>query len=305
MAILQFGAMLKRRREELGLSQEELAEGICAVATLSRLENGGRLPKKENLEMLLQRIGYSDLMVDVWADEQAFQLHRLKFHIRQAVIMREMDQARALLEEFGRLYNEKSALDKQFYLLQSTILSRDSLPWETQKGQLEEALRLTCPRFDEKRFPAVLTYEEILLINNIAICYGHMNDRRRSIDLLYHLKDYYDNCLVSIEEALRTEPMILYNLSKNLGLEGRYDECIEICDLGIQLAQRTGRCSCLPETLYNRAWALEKRNLPQDHAEAKHNAKQAFHVAEAMGQTERAQHFRKFIAEHFAEDVLL
>lgn len=99
--------------------------------------------------------------------------------------------------------------------------------------------------------------------------------------------------------------MILYNLSKYLGLEGRYDECIEICDLGIQLAQRTGRCPELAQTLYNRAWALEKRNLPHDRADAELYAKQALQMAEIMGQKEYVQHFRNFITKHFSKDRLL
>ena len=58
--ILQFGLIIKRRREELGYTQEELADGICSVPTLSRIENGERMPTKEHFEMLLQRLGYSD-----------------------------------------------------------------------------------------------------------------------------------------------------------------------------------------------------------------------------------------------------
>ena len=40
MPIFQFGFMIKHRREELGYTQEDLADGICSVPTLSRIENG-------------------------------------------------------------------------------------------------------------------------------------------------------------------------------------------------------------------------------------------------------------------------
>ena len=43
MAVFQLGPILKARREALGLSQEDLADGICAVPTLSRIENGERI----------------------------------------------------------------------------------------------------------------------------------------------------------------------------------------------------------------------------------------------------------------------
>lgn len=52
MAVFQLGPILKARREELGLSQEDLADGICAVPTLSRIENGERMPTKNILRCL-------------------------------------------------------------------------------------------------------------------------------------------------------------------------------------------------------------------------------------------------------------
>ena len=54
MPIYPYGALIRQRREELGYTQEELADGICSVPTLSRIENGERLPTKEHSEMLLQ-----------------------------------------------------------------------------------------------------------------------------------------------------------------------------------------------------------------------------------------------------------
>ena len=52
--------LIYQQIEALGLTQEDLADGICSVTTLSRIENGERLPDKQHSEMLLQRLGYSD-----------------------------------------------------------------------------------------------------------------------------------------------------------------------------------------------------------------------------------------------------
>ena len=86
MAISQIGAVIRRRRVELGLSQEDLADGVCSVTTLSRIENGERMPTQNHLEILLQRIGYSDMMVQSYLSEEDFLAHDLKFKIRQAFI---------------------------------------------------------------------------------------------------------------------------------------------------------------------------------------------------------------------------
>ena len=109
---------------------------------------------------------------------------------------------------------------------------------------------------------------------------------------------FYDTHMSNIEEALRTEPMVLYNLSKYLGLEGRYDECIAICDRGIKLAQVTGRCSCLSQTLYNKAWALVKRKGAGDREPAMKAATRAYNVAEALDNQHLTDHIRKFIEDN-------
>ena len=86
MSIFLLGPLIKQKREELGLTQEDLADGICSVPTLSRIENGERLPNKSHSEMLLQRLGYSDMMHISYVTEKTLELHELKFKIRQAII---------------------------------------------------------------------------------------------------------------------------------------------------------------------------------------------------------------------------
>ena len=48
---------MKQRRLELGLTQEELCEGICEPITISRMENGRQTPSRNRINALLQRLG--------------------------------------------------------------------------------------------------------------------------------------------------------------------------------------------------------------------------------------------------------
>ena len=75
MAVFQLGSIIRSRRIELGLSQEQLADGICSVPTLSRFENGERMPTKNHFEMLMQRLGYSAMSLDFYTDRQDFLIH--------------------------------------------------------------------------------------------------------------------------------------------------------------------------------------------------------------------------------------
>ena len=54
------GEYVKQRRLDLGLTQEQLCDGICEPMTLSRLENGKQTPSRNRINALLQRLGLPD-----------------------------------------------------------------------------------------------------------------------------------------------------------------------------------------------------------------------------------------------------
>ena len=305
MSYYPLGYIIKNRREELQLSQEDLAEGICSVSTLSRIENGERIPSKNHYEMLMQRLGYSALSLDYFTDKQDFIIHELKFKIRHAYIEKEFGQCRRLLEKLTSLTGERSTIDTQFISLYDTLLNQKSMPVEEKLERLEAALRLTCPQYGENFAPKVLSYEEICILNNIAQSYKALLQRPRTIELLYVIKNYYDRQVCSAEEALRTQPMILYNLSSSLGLEGRYDECIAVCDEAISLVRRTYRYAYYEKTLYNRAWSLLRRNHTGDREQARLSLKQAYSFAYSVDDSEMMDIFQDFYKKNFYEEMLI
>lgn len=111
--------------------------------------------------------------------------------------------------------------------------------------------------------------------------------------------------MINPEEILRTQPLILYNLSKCLGLAARYEECIETCNLGIRIARETGRCSFLERMLYNKAWSLTKRNQPGDMEQAKETVRLALYMAIAMENQTSVEHYKRFIERTFPQLELL
>ena len=305
MSYLQIGYIIKTRREQLQLSQEDLADGICSVSTLSRIENGERMPSKNHYEMLMQRLGYSALSLDYFTDKQDFIIHELKFKIRHAYIEKEFGQCRRLLEKLTSLTGERSTIDTQFISLYDTLLNDNALSAAETLERLEAALRLTCPKYGKDFVPKVLSYEEIIILNNIAINYEAVGKRPRAIELLYAIKNYYDRQISSAEESLRTQPMILYNLSANLGMAGRYDECIAVCDEAISLARRTYRYAYYEKTLYNRAWSLLRRNHTGDREQARLSLKQAYSFAHSVDDSEMMDIFQDFYKKNFYEEMLI
>lgn len=301
MPIFQFGLIIRSRREELGYTQEDLADGICSVPTLSRIENGERMPTREHFEMLVQRLGYSDTMLDAYVDDKQFYLHDLKFRIRQAIILNKLNDANIMIVEYKRNVPNPTQIERQFIILCETLANSSQYSPKERLTNFEEAIQLTCPKYDNCKFPRILSFEEIILLNNIAVCYSQLGDSDQAILILYHLKRYYESHIMNPEEILRTQPLILYNLSKYLGGSGRYDECIEIADLGIRIARETGRCSFLDGLLYNRAWSLIRRKRDGDKESALSSAKQAFELASIMENSAAVELYGKFLVTNFPE----
>lgn len=304
MSVFQLGPVIRNRRIELGLSQEDLADGICSVPTLSRIENGERMPTKNHFEMLMQRLGYSAMSLDFFTDKQDFLIHELKFKVRQAYVAKDYLLAKCLIAEYAKLICSESKIDKQFLLLYHTLLHLEQYSHDEELASFEEALRLTCPGYSNGRIPHVLSYEEIILLNNIAVCYDVPETRQHAIAILRTLKTYYDTNVINTEEALRTQPMVLYNLSKALGTAGYYDECLEVCDEGIHLAKKTSRCTFLGEMLYNRAWVLVKRNQKGDRSNAANCAEQAHSFFRIMGNTRYINAVERFIESNNLNEKL-
>lgn len=303
MAVFQLGPIIKSRREELGYSQEDLADGICSVPTLSRIENGERMPTRNHFEMLMQRLGYSAMSLDYYTNKQDFLVHEIKFKIRHAYIEKNYALAKDYLADLRKQLIEATPTDKQFVDLYQTLLYKPQYTNKDILDRLEKALLLTCPKYKYNRVPPVLSYEEIILLNNIAICYDTLGNREQAIFILYTLKNYYEHHVVSSEEALRTQPMILYNLSKFLGLSERYDECIEISNLGIRLAKNSYRCMFLAPTLFNRAWALLNRDQSGDKAAAKYSLKHAYYFSCIIGNQQDAEVISAYYSEKFEETI--
>lgn len=304
MATFQLGPIIRNRRMELGFSQEDLADGICSVPTLSRIENGERMPTKNHFEMLMQRLGYSAMSLDFFTDKRDFMIYELKFKIRQAYVAKDFVLAKNLLEEYDAIINSDSNVDCQFRILYRVLLDPEQYSRTEKLDLFETALRLTCPSYSTKRIPYVLSYSEIILLNSIAYCYDTPETRHQAISILKSLKTYYDSHVINSEEALRTQPMILYNLSKMLGLAGLYDECIEICEQAINLARKTSRCTFLGKILYNRAWALHERNQEGDRHAALQSAIQSRNFFQVMGDSSGQAFVENFISKnHLALDT--
>lgn len=303
MSLYNVGNFIKQKRVELGITQEELCEGICSVTTLSRLENGEQTPRSSNVRALLQRLGYSGALFFQTAGKEEFEITGLQIELLQKYNQFDYGNAQKTLLKLSEYQDFFSTIDMQFFQVSSIFVQENELSNTEVLERLETALRLTHPTYDRRHLPKVLTYEESTALNSIAAHLGLAGDYDEAIEIFYHLKNYYEKQIVDVQEAQRALPTILYNLSKFLGLSGRYDECISVCNQGIRIAKESGRSRCLARTLYNLSWALVKRGRQCDIEPAKRAAKESYCLSKLLeNRPDFLKRMSEFIRTNFDEE---
>lgn len=258
MNTFKIGDVIRKTRLELGITQEQLSEGICSVSSLSKIENNSQVPTKANFDALMQRMGKSGEMYYAFVSERDYEIQEMKCQIRYKVINKEYDEADQLISILEKEVEANENLNKQFILYTKAIIKKNKgEKLESVLDLFYDAIKIINPNFNIRKLSNyLLTDDEVRIINNIAITYHAMNESRIAIRLLYDLKEYIEERYKDTTSKEELLPMILYNLSKWLGLEKRYDEAIEICDMGIEACIRYNKLRYFGEIIFNKAYDL-------------------------------------------------
>lgn len=260
------GQIMKQKREELGLSQEELCEGICSPPTLSRIENGRQAPGYNRMNALLQRLGlpenrYYALMTKQEVEIEGFiqDIMTCEFRYNFAAKTekeRFRQQGLTMLQELEQRVQEDDTITKQFVFSTRAILGKaDGLCSRAEQRSLFlDALRLTAPKFDEEDISGyIYSYDEIKLITQIATIYGIDRQHKKAIDLFGQLLKYIKKNKSANVRIAKRIPMIAYNYALQLGIVGRYAEAVEIAEYGHQASIDTAHYKFLPGLAHIRA----------------------------------------------------
>lgn len=300
MALYNTGEIIKALRKQKELTQAELAEGIVETFTLSRIENNKQVPSKIHLDALMQRLGFSsdtypsNLVGD--AEYRSFELKKLAV---EALVDNNYIEVNKLIEEMERNKEFETDINRQFLMrIKSLIVylsSRSStlpvLPMEA----VYEALKITIPNFSEEKIDTYfLTNEEAKLINSIAVFYSEQGDMQRAIKVFKKLKRSTEKSYEVTSERTGFYSMVLYNLSKNLGLHSCFNEAIEICEEGIEFCVKNDMLRNLPLLIFNKAYCLCALGSK---AESRVLVKQAYYSCLASMQYRNAEIAKKYALE--------
>lgn len=259
------GYYIRRIRQEKGISQEALYEGLCSRSTIHRIESGKQQPTMFTAIHLLQRLGLDENSFLVPLGPQDFEICNLKKEIVALNAQFQFEQALERIDRLEKLVAPKEKLAQQF-LLRSRALAgywQDGkrLPYDypIQRRMLLDALEITHPDFDlEKIERCLLSIEDIKSLNQIAITYSETGDRRFAIRIYEQLLRYPGQNLLNIDALLSVVPMLHYNCSRLLGLEKRFEEELEVAQTGYEICVKYNKARMMGGLLLNMACALHE-----------------------------------------------
>lgn len=307
MKQVHIGEIIKQRRMELGMTQEELCEGICESATISRIETGKQTPSRSKLNALLGRLGLPGEKYYALMSENELEIERLKAEILDCNTRGLCREGLEKLEQLAALTDSEDHLTQQFIARSRVLLGReekgDIVPYSTEEklALLFRAMEMTVPSFDLDEIGRHwYSLDEMKIINQIAIVYGDSGQRRQAIDIFYQLMKHIKKRLTINADNVATAILISYNYALLLCRERRYEEAMELAEWGWDTAVEWGRGSHVGGLLYVLGESLYRTGHIE---ESKDYYIQSYYAYLVMKNTSSANIIRENIQEYYSIEV--
>lgn len=251
--------VLRIRREMLGLTQEQLCEGICSVKSLRRAEKGQTDMQRETLKKVLNRLGLSGQMQWsrlITSDREAI---RMAEELADYINDRKFSVASKQLESLKSRIDLDIPQNKQYFLEKQALLEfeQGKVTREEFVKMEKEALECTLRAENLYRKENVyLTEQEITCIRN---SWRGMEgkEKRELIDLIFRL---YDNYALNngLSQAISMYEFIAESAVNELGNNGEHVRAEEIDRKVIKASLSCRRVWDIHYKIYDILWNEKK-----------------------------------------------
>lgn len=278
MALYLVGDYIKETRMRKGYTQEEVSFGICTTASLSRIENGLQIPGRFILDKLLERLGIENNVFNSFVSKEEMEFYEIIQDVLRNITDGNLEELELHVEKMEKITENMADVEKQCLYLAKGVLSRRN---ENEHGETMEwfmkAIHATLPSFDgvTPLKKNLLTFDEIMIINSIAVQHAKENKVIEALKLEFWLKEYMEEKITDGRVKRAKYPIIVFNLSNWLGQIGRYVDALSVADEGISFCTKYGNLISLPFLVFNKACSLAE--LKQ-----KENAKVCFEQSIAI-----------------------
>ena len=294
MGIIDIGEVIKSERKKKGLTQDDLAFGLCTTATLSRIENGIHSPNQELLDGLLERLGTTDYSFSYTDKNDSFFDYEIEATKNAVVAAYTANQIDALLEHLTKLKNFETSYD----ILDEQFINTYTYMYLYKTNELEKldytdiinSLNITINNFNEQdSFSYLLTDNEKLLLFLLAMYDKYHGKTVECKRILSNLAENFETYTNSYEYVELLYIDTLHELADICILFEEYAEANTHIDKYIAYCKEHATYSFIPYIRYQKALcSLWANNLN----EARENIVKAYYHLLALQRTDDAECLR-------------
>lgn len=242
------GDIIKRRRLELGMTQNELADEICTQALISRIENNDLVPKKDILDQIEKRLDFnvSELNIVISMNTNQHKINELISEIRVYLDRRDYHSIELLIK-----YNEslikscKNIEDISFFKwMTATYLHQVD-------GNTEDAIEIL------KEIPLDELDNEmgIEILNSIGLIYYQENNFESALD-------YFHDGMKKIKPSVdyKVQVKLIFNYALTLEEDDQNKETLSVLLSGLDLLLEKDSLFLLGDFYYMKGFIFNKMN---------------------------------------------
>lgn len=257
----KIGEAIKKKRLVGGLTQAELAEGICTQATISNLESKGSLPTTSILLKITDKLNieFNEIYEYSLGNQNGYT--QIFKEVRRLCSKRSHKQAYELLTteiNFSKLDTIYEI--KQFYYFMgiSGLIAHENI---------SDAIYYFNQAIDSES-GNTLDFLDVSATNGIGIAYDMANENDKALTYYEKSLEQLDE-LLTIIDTINNSPeiaKIYYNTAMFYSKIGEYNKAVNLCSLGIQLLQNEDLTYYLEYLLYEKGFNLLKLNKKEEAA---------------------------------------
>lgn len=300
------GEVIKKKRMELELTQEELCEGIYEPPTMSRIETGRQTPSRTKLNVLLQRLGLPDDRYYALLSDNETKIADLQKEIVSCNVLGKEKKGLEMIKELEEIADPEDTTIQQLILRSKVILGKlengeiKPYSFEQKLEMLFRAIHLTDPSFNiEEIDRGLYSLDEVKVINQIAGVFSDAGQNKKAIDIYYQLLKYIKKHFKNILQSGGLLPLVCYNYARELDLVKRYEDALEIAQLGWQACVQYGQYRTLPAII---ALMAECYHFLNDDNKSIEYYRQAYYIHKAIGNEKSIEVITSETKKYFGND---
>lgn len=271
MNYTHFGELLKDIRTSNNMTLEQLADGICSVRQLSRIENGENNPSLFLIHSFSLKLNVNlQEYYRFYFTSGSFAAHNLKTKIEKLISESNLSELRNFINSVENLPEFQSGENKQ-YILYSKALCTAHIDKDNDSSirYCEEGLKIINPDFNINNIKdQFYSGVSLTMINLIATNYIRLEQHEKSLPIMEDMFSILERHFFQVpfimyrstdfeKKLYQTTTFNLSMISMNLK---QFNKALEYVDKGINFSKKHSYMRFLPELLARKSRLLLEMN---------------------------------------------